>query len=106
MIWIRNNGVRRAVKIEYESGDFQPDGMQGGQMKKTKVGIFMADSNGGYPVPAVKGGAVQGLVEHLVRENSKKQLFEMHIISIYDEEAEKISRQYPGIHFHFVKTFF
>lgn len=38
-----------------------------------KIAIFIADSNGGYPVPAVKGGAVSTLVEHLVEKNNERQ---------------------------------
>lgn len=67
-----------------------------------KVGILTADSNGGYPVPATRGGAVSTLVEHLVDENNKKQLFEMDIISFYDIDAEKASKQYPNVHFIWV----
>lgn len=68
-----------------------------------KVGIFLADSNGGYPVPAARGGAVPALVEHLVKENNDKQLFDMDIISIYDKKAEKMAKRYPNIHFIWVK---
>ena len=42
--------------------------------KKNRVVILIADSNGCYPVPASKGGAVSTLVEHLVRANEEKQL--------------------------------
>ena len=35
------------------------------------IAIFIADSNGAFPVPAVKGGAVATLVEHLVKEGNK-----------------------------------
>ena len=37
-----------------------------------KVGIFVADSNGWFTVPAVKGGAVQQLVENLANANEEK----------------------------------
>ena len=52
-----------------------------------KIGIFIADSNGGYPVPASRGGAVSTLVEHLVKENNEKQMTDLDIITIYDEKA-------------------
>lgn len=39
-----------------------------------KVLILTADSNGGYPVPAVKGGAVSTLIEHLAAGNNEKQI--------------------------------
>ena len=43
--------------------------------------ILTADSNGGYPVPASKGGAVSTLIEHLVNGNNSKQLCKMTIVS-------------------------
>ena len=35
------------------------------------VAIIIADSNGAFPVPASKGGAVATLVEHLVEGANK-----------------------------------
>ena len=52
-----------------------------------KVGIFIADSNGCYPVPASRGGAISGLVENLIKENNKKQRMDMEIVSYYDKRA-------------------
>lgn len=69
-----------------------------------KVGIFIADSNGGYPVPAVKGGAVSTLVEHLINENNEKQLIDMEVISIYTKEAKEKSTSYPNVSFIWIKT--
>lgn len=69
-----------------------------------RVLILQADSNGGYPVPAVKGGAVSTLVEHLVRANNEKQLVDLTVMSVYDEQAEAITlKQYPNIRFVWVK---
>ena len=64
-----------------------------------KVVFFTADSNGGYPVPAVRGGAVSTLIEHLVAENNNKRLLDMTIVSLYDKEAETKSKEYPNVHF-------
>ena len=69
-----------------------------------RIGIIIADSNGGYPVPASKGGAVSTLVEHIVKENNYKQLFKLDIVSVYDFEAEKLSKQYPNIRFRWIKV--
>ena len=70
-----------------------------------KVLILTADSNGGYPVPAVRGGAVSTLIEHLVAGNNEKQLCDMEIVSLYDKEAEeKALSKYPNIKFTWVKT--
>ena len=69
-----------------------------------KILILQADSNGGYPVPAVKGGAVSTLVEHLVKENNDKQLIDLTVMSIYDEQAELLAQdKYPNIRFIWVK---
>lgn len=72
-------------------------------MKKENVCIIIADSNGGYPVPASKGGAVSSLVEQLVRQNEKKRLVNMTVISVYDSDAERLSKKYPHIKFTYIK---
>lgn len=70
-----------------------------------KVMILTADSNGGYTVPAVRGGAVSTLIEHLVTCNNEKQLCDMEIVSLYDANAEKKARrEYPNIKFTWVKV--
>lgn len=69
-----------------------------------KVVIFTADSNGGYPVPAVRGGAISTLVEHLVKENEDKQLIDLTIVSLYDREAKEKAEDYPHINFVWIKT--
>lgn len=71
---------------------------------KKKVLILQADSNGGYPVPAVRGGAVSTLVEHLVRGNNEKQLIDLTIMSVYNKQAETTAKdKYPKIRFLWVK---
>lgn len=69
-----------------------------------KVLILTADSNGGYPVPAVKGGAVSTLIEHLVSVNNEKKLCDMEILSLYDNAAEEKSKEYQNIRFKWVKV--
>lgn len=68
-----------------------------------KVGIFTADSNGGYPVPASKGGAVSTLIENLVKCNNEQKLIAMEINSLYDTEAELLAKKYPNIDFAWIK---
>lgn len=70
---------------------------------KKGVAVFVADSNGGFPVPASRGGAVSTLVELLVDGNNKKQLVDMTVVSYYDEKASELSKKYPNIHFIWVK---
>ena len=69
-----------------------------------KIGILTADSNGCFPVPASKGGAVSTLIESLIRENSEKGLAELTIFSYYDEKAYKKSRKYSNVNFIWVKA--
>lgn len=68
-----------------------------------KVLILTADSNGGYPVPASKGGAVSTLVEQLAEGNNAQRLCEMEIMSLYDKKAFEMAKQYPNIRFLWVK---
>lgn len=68
------------------------------------VCIFIADSNGRYPVPASKGGAVATLVELLIAGNEEKKLLDMTVVSYYDEQAVRLSKKYPSIKFIWVKT--
>lgn len=66
--------------------------------------IFIADSNGRYPVPASKGGAVATLVELLIAGNEEKKLLDMTVVSYYDGEAVRLAKKYPSIKFIWVKT--
>lgn len=50
------------------------------------IALFVADSNGCYPVPASKGGAVSTLVELLVEGNNRKQLVDMTLVSYFDKK--------------------
>lgn len=67
------------------------------------IGFFIADSNGAYSVPSAKGGAVSSLVEHLVERNNIERLFDMHIITFWDEKSLELSRKYQNIIFHWIK---
>lgn len=56
-----------------------------------------------YPVPAVKGGAVEGLIELLINENEKYHKMDITVVSIYDAEAKKESDKYKYTKFIYVK---
>ena len=56
-----------------------------------------------FPIPAVKGGAVEGLVELIIRMNEQYKLADFTVVSIWDEEAEHISNKYKNTKFVFVK---
>lgn len=43
-----------------------------------------------YPIPAVKGGAVEVLVTHLIEENEIHGKVKFYVISKYDEKASRI----------------
>lgn len=68
-----------------------------------KIGIITADSNGCFPVPAVKGGAVSTLIESLIKENSRKELCHLTVFSYYDKKAYKIAQKYSNVKFVWVK---
>ncbi|WP_010630805.1 glycosyltransferase family 4 protein [Sporolactobacillus vineae] len=65
-----------------------------------KVAIVTA---GTLPVPAVRGGAVETLVENLAKENEKYRRLELVIISVFDHEAEKQAHNYPHTRFIFLR---
>lgn len=66
-----------------------------------KVAIVTA---GTLPVPAVKGGAVEALVENLAKENEKYRFLELVIIGVFDKIAEEQSHQYPHTRFIFLRS--
>lgn len=70
---------------------------------KSRICLFVADSNGCFPVPASKGGAVSTLVELLATENNKKNICDMTIVSYYDKRAFELSKKYPNINFIWIK---
>ena len=47
-----------------------------------------------YPVPAVKGGAIEELVTILIEQNEIEQKAEFIVFSMANEEAEKIAKNY------------
>lgn len=68
-----------------------------------RILVLVSDSNGCYPVPASKGGAVSTLVETLIASNEKEQLVKFEVVSYWDEKAEELSKKYPYTTFHWVK---
>lgn len=55
-----------------------------------------------YPVPAVKGGAVEGLVELLIRMNEKYNQLDLTVVSIFDSDAERVSKKYKNTRFVYI----
>lgn len=69
-----------------------------------KVAIFYGDSNGCFPVPASKGGAVSTLIEHLIGSYKKNSNFSLTIFSYYDSKAYSLSKQYPLVTFKWIRV--
>lgn len=69
-----------------------------------KVAIFIADSNGCYPVPAINGGAVSTLVESLAFGNNLKKCMELTIVTYYDRRAMSIAnKKLPNVNFKYIR---
>lgn len=60
-------------------------------------------TNGAFPVPAVKGGACETLVENIVKENEAYAKIDIDLISIDDNKAEIESKKYHKTNFIFFK---
>ena len=48
-------------------------------------------SSGYFPVPAVKGGAVETLIEKLIISNELNHFYDFEVYSTFDKQAEKLS---------------
>ena len=68
---------------------------------KKKVCMIMG---GVMPVPAVCGGAIETLVNSIVRQYSKDDDFELTICSVYHSEAVKEAEKYPDVRFFWTHT--
>lgn len=53
-----------------------------------------------FPVPALKGGAVETLITNFIDENEKKQKVDVDVITIYDKNAIALREKY--LHTNFV----
>lgn len=69
-----------------------------------KTAIFIADSNGRYPVPAVHGGAVSTLIESLLYGNNKEKYMDLTVVTYYEKNAEIIAKEkYPNVNFKWIR---
>lgn len=69
---------------------------------KKKICIVVAYD---YPVPAVKGGAVESLVQFLIDENENNNDFEFTVLTTFDEEAKERSKAYKNTKFIFFRKY-
>lgn len=58
---------------------------------------------GRLPVPAVKGGAVENLVQLLLYYNERHHCAEITVVSAYDREAAEKAREYRNSEFYFFR---
>ena len=65
------------------------------------IGIIMG---GVMPVPAVCGGAIETLMESIVKQYSGKEHFCLTIFSVYHEKAVEAAKKYPDIRFVWTHT--
>lgn len=59
---------------------------------------------GVLPMPPVKGGAVENLIEHYVQQNEENKLHDFIIYSRYDSMAEVKSKKYKNTHFKYINS--
>ena len=55
------------------------------------------------PVPAVKGGGVEALIEALVKINEQEKQIDLTVFSPYNADAFKATKNYPNTKFKFIK---
>lgn len=56
------------------------------------------------PVPAVKGGAVENLIENLIKEQEINKKIKLNVMCCYDKDAKKIAEEkYKNTNFYFIK---
>lgn len=57
-----------------------------------------------FPVPAVMGGAIETLIEGLIRQNEKTPIFQFTVFSAYNAKAAEISKEFKYTKFVYVKS--
>ena len=60
-------------------------------------------SPGILPIPAVKGGAIETLLELLIEQNEIEKKVRFLVVSVHDEEAEERSKKYQQTDFIYIK---
>ena len=54
------------------------------------------------PVPAVNGGAVESLIETIVKENELQDQLDIDVYTIFNQQAKQISEKYPHTTFRYL----
>lgn len=60
--------------------------------------------SGGLPIPAIKGGAVETLIDSYINENEKNPKYEFEVYSTYCENIEKYQQKYKNCSFSYIKV--
>lgn len=60
-------------------------------------------TSGILPVPAVKGGAIENLIDYYLEYNEIHKLHDITIYSIYDKKANAISNNISNNHYQYIK---
>lgn len=55
----------------------------------------------GLPVPAVRGGAVETLAQHLIAQNQKEKRLELIVVCQWDADAAALAGRWPQTLFHY-----
>lgn len=66
---------------------------------KMKVAIIAPE---GLPVPPVKGGAIETLIDIMLKENEKHRQLDIDVYTVYDEDAIKAAEKYSTVNFIFL----
>ncbi|WP_337133525.1 glycosyltransferase family 4 protein [Priestia megaterium] len=61
-------------------------------------------SSGALPLPPVKGGAVEHLVDMFLKENEKSHSYDITVVSIFNEDAQIASKDYTNCKFHYIHS--
>ena len=56
------------------------------------------------PIPATKGGAIEKLIEHLLKQNELLHKIDFTVITPYDKDADVQSQKYENTHFVWYRT--
>ncbi len=67
------------------------------------IGII---TSGSLPVPAVRGGAVESLIDNFIDFNEKSNDFKITIYSIYDDKVQQVNLKRKNTEYNFIKTNF
>lgn len=65
-----------------------------------KIGILLVES---LPMPPVKGGAVENLVQLIIDRNEQLKDAEFYVYSKYDAKARQIAKEYDFAHYYYYK---